>query len=131
MIITDPRESGFSGFTRSFGQVLGITIGATALNNELSSRLPAEYLASLPHGAGSAFGAITQISSIPEPLRSAIRLAFADSLRVIWYIVIGLSGLGLLVSLAIRSLPLESKTDAEWDLEHPHSKVLDKESTLV
>lgn len=58
----------FFGFVRSFGQVVGVTIGATVLQNELNKSLPASFVESLneAHGGGAeiAFAAIPVIKTM-------------------------------------------------------------------
>lgn len=52
-----------------------------------------------------------------EPLRTAVRAAFADSLRVVWQVCIGISGFAFVLSLFVKSLPLATVTDEEhWGL---------------
>lgn len=43
-------------------------------------------------------------------------MAFADSLRVIWQVMIGVSGLGLVSSLLMEHKELHLETDQDWDL---------------
>lgn len=58
------------------------------LTNELSQRLPAEFVSQLPAGIPSAFAAIPSIDGLEEPLRTTVRIAFAESIRVIWLVLI-------------------------------------------
>lgn len=50
--------------SRSFGQVFGIAIGSTVLQNRLSSTLPAEFVAQLGGSSEIAFAAIPVIASL-------------------------------------------------------------------
>lgn len=109
-----PQAMGFFNFARSLGQVFGIAIGNTALTNQLRKRLPAAFLAA--HGA-SAEAAIPFIQALAEPLRAQVKGAFADSLRVVWFVMLGISGAGLVSVLAMKSLPLTAETDEKWGLE--------------
>jgi len=52
-----------------------------------------------------------------EPLRTQVRAAFADSLETIWQVMIGLAGVGFLISFALKSLPLTTEVDENWGLE--------------
>lgn len=52
-----------------------------------------------------------------EPLRTEVRNAFAGSLQTLWRVSIGLSGLGLLVSLGMKGLPLHTAVDGNWGLK--------------
>ncbi|GAA5878611.1 hypothetical protein JCM8547_003844, partial [Rhodosporidiobolus lusitaniae] len=112
-----PHAMAFYGFVRSFGQVFGIAIGSTVLQNELVKKLPEQFAAQFGHGE-IAFAAIPYIKALDEPLRSLVRAAFADSLKVIWQTLIGVAGLGLLLSLPIQQMTLATETDEEnWGLK--------------
>lgn len=55
----------FYGFTRAFGQVFGIAIGSTILQNELTKNLPAEFAAQVGgEGSEIAFAAIPLIAGL-------------------------------------------------------------------
>lgn len=117
----------FLAFARSFGQVFGIVIGSTTLSNQLKTRLPIEYLASLPGGPGSAYSHITEISSLSEPLRSQVRIGLSDSIRYIWIVMIAFSVLGLALSFLQKAMPLSAVTDEAWGLA-PGKESLTSES---
>ncbi|KAM0752456.1 iron permease [Meredithblackwellia eburnea MCA 4105] len=120
----------FYGFQRSFGQVFGIAIGSTILQNQLIKKLPAEFFQTLEgtgSDAGLAFAAIPLISKLSEPLKTQVRVAFADSLRTIWQTSIGLSGLGLIVAVFMKSYKLVDVTDEKWGMEEKKAKVVDVE----
>lgn len=104
------------------GQVWGVTIGGTILQNQLSSRLPAAFLEQLPQGVGLAFSAIPLIGKLSEPLRSEVRQAFGESIVVIWQVMIGIAALGLLTSLPMKSLPLHTQVDERWGIEGKQSE---------
>lgn len=54
----------FFAFSRAFGQVVGITIGTAVLSNELSRKLPPQFLETL-HGIPSAtFAEIRSLSEL-------------------------------------------------------------------
>lgn len=106
----------FLAFSRSFGQVFGIVIGSTTLSNQLKKRLPAAFLETLPGGPGSAYSHITEISSIPEPLRSQVRIGLSDSIRYIWIVLIAFSTAGLVWSLFQKAMPLSAVTDEAWGI---------------
>ena len=93
-----------------------MTAGGTVLQNELGRRLPAEFLSQLPGGVSIAYSVIPVIRDLPEPLKTNVRHAFADSLRVYWQVLIGVSGAGLVTSLLMKGLPLHTKVDENWGL---------------
>ncbi len=114
-----PAAMGFYNFMRSLGQVFGIAVGNTVLTNQLHKKLPAEFLAE--HGA-SAEAAIPYIKALAEPLRHQVRVAFAGSLQTVWYVMVGIAGLGLISVLFMKSLPLTAETDDKWGLEEHEKK---------
>ncbi|GAA6000896.1 hypothetical protein JCM10207_004709 [Rhodosporidiobolus poonsookiae] len=112
-----PHAVAFFGFVRSFGQVFGIAISATVLQNELAKRLPETFAAQFG-GGEIAFAAIPYIKALEEPLRTLVRAAFADSLKVVWQVMIGISGLAFILSLPIQQITLTTETDEEnWGLK--------------
>ena len=95
-------------------QVWGVTIGATILQNKLTELLPPLFLDDFPKGAMIAYALIPQVPTVPQPLRKAVQDAFADSLRILWYVLIGITGVGFLSSLLMEGLPLHTKLDRDW-----------------
>ncbi|KAF9457247.1 iron permease [Collybia nuda] len=106
-------------FIRSFFQgsiAWGVTIGSTVLENQLKKRLPEEFVQSLPQGLELSYGAIPQISALAEPLRRQVRDAFSGSLAVLWQVLLGISALGLLSTLLMKELPMQTVVDERWGL---------------
>ncbi|KAI0316904.1 iron permease [Amylostereum chailletii] len=104
-------------FLRNFAQVWGVTIGGTILQNELKKRLPAEFLSQFPGGTAIAYATIPLISQLPDQLKMQVRAAFADSLRVVWFVLLGVAGLGFLCSLPMKQLRLHTEVDQDWALQ--------------
>ncbi|KAJ7641547.1 major facilitator superfamily domain-containing protein [Roridomyces roridus] len=107
----------FFTFLRNFALIWGITIGGTVVQNQLIHRLPSAFLAQFPGGTQIAFEIIPSIKSLPQPLKDQVRHAFAGSLQVLWNVIAGVSGLGLLISLAMKHLPLHTSVDSNWGTE--------------
>ena len=101
---------------RSFFQSWGITIGASVLQNQLKSRLPPAFLAQLPEGLEITYAAIPNIRNLAEPLRREVQDAFAQSLDVLWQVMIGLAGLGFLSALVMREIKMTTATDERFGL---------------
>ncbi|GJE93488.1 MFS general substrate transporter [Phanerochaete sordida] len=107
----------FFAFVRAFAQTWGITIASTALQNALKRRLPPAFLARFPGGLEIAFAAIPLINGLDEPLRGEVRVAFAESMRVIWLVMLGISGAGLLTVALLEEVPMKEMTDERYALE--------------
>ncbi|KAH8101198.1 Mfs1.2 [Cristinia sonorae] len=124
----------FFGFCRSFAAVWGISIGAAILQNELSKRLPSEVFSllltqtSFPNTIGTgpsqsninlAYSIIPLIHTLPSgsPLKHEVRVAFAESVGVIWKTMTGIVGIGLLASLIMRDVPMHRYVDERWNLQ--------------
>lgn len=93
------------------------TIGSTILQTQLKKKLPAEFLAQFPGGISLSYAAIPLISTLPEPLLGEVRAAFADSVDVIWQVMIGITALGLLACPLMKALPLHTQIDERWGLQ--------------
>ncbi|KAJ6585313.1 MFS general substrate transporter [Mycena capillaripes] len=96
----------FFTFLRNFAIVI--------LQNELTMRLPPAFLAQFPVGTQIAFEVIPSIRDLPQPLKNEVRHAFARSLQVLWNVLAGISGVGFLVSLFMKHLPLHTSVDTDW-----------------
>lgn len=57
----------FFGFVRSLGQVFGIAVGSTILQNRLAKTLPAEFAAQVGGRGDAAFAAIPTIKDLLRP----------------------------------------------------------------
>ncbi|KAI0763283.1 iron permease [Trametes elegans] len=106
----------FYNFCRTFSQTWGVTISASILQNELRKRLPAEFLAQFHSGVEIAYAAIPVIHTLPEPLQTEVRVAFADSMSVVWKAMIGFSGAGFLTLFLLREVPMQKHTDETYGL---------------
>ncbi|KAF7330813.1 MFS domain-containing protein [Mycena venus] len=113
-------------FTRSFFQTWGITISSTILQNMLEKKLPADFVSQFPAGFEIAYAAIPAIKHLEEPLKKQVQAAFASSMSVIWKTMIGISGLGLLLSFLMAELPMGNTVDENYGLQEKE-RVLDAE----
>lgn len=108
-----PQAMGFFQFSRSLGQVFGITIGSAVFTNRLGRTLPAAFVEA--HGASEA--AISYVAHLREPIRTQVRMAFASSLQTVWFVMLGIAVVGLLATLGLRSVPMTVERDEAWGLE--------------
>jgi hypothetical protein len=68
-------------------------------------------------GVQFSYAEIPQIASLSEPLKTQVRNAFADSLDVLWQVVVGIAAVGLVSSLVMKEVVMQSVTDERWGLE--------------
>lgn len=94
-----------------------MAISASILQNELKSRLPAEFVAKFPSGIEIAYAAIPVIHTLDEPLRTQVRVAFAESMAVVWKAMIGFSAAGFLTLFLLREVPMQKHTDETYGLQ--------------
>ncbi|KAF9236871.1 hypothetical protein BU15DRAFT_36301, partial [Melanogaster broomeanus] len=105
----------FMWFLRSFAGVWGVTIGSTVLQNELVKRLPSDFTSTIPDGgADLAYALIPELPLLQPQLLAQVEDAFAGGLMVIWQVLLGIAGLGLLCSLPMKGLPLTNSLDEQW-----------------
>nr|GAT49272.1 iron permease [Mycena chlorophos] len=104
-------------FLRNFALIWGVTIGGAILQNKLTSTLPEGFVAQFPGGTQIAFTIIPIIPSLEPDLRAQVQQAFAQAFVLLWRVVTGISGLGLLVGLAMKGLPLHAEVDEQWGLD--------------
>ncbi|KAI0799693.1 iron permease [Irpex lacteus] len=107
----------FFTFVRSLSQTIGVAIGGSILQNSLSHKLPQAYIAQLPSGVSFAYSAIPTLRSLDPNLRETVRHAFADSLKQLWLVLIGISGIGLVSVLFMTEIPMRNDLDEQWALE--------------
>ncbi|KAJ6610190.1 MFS general substrate transporter [Mycena sp. CBHHK59/15] len=117
-------------FTRAFTQTWGIAIAGTILQNQLKRNLPPAFVAQFPAGAQFAYAAIPAIKTLEEPLRTEVRTAFATSMAVIWKVMIGVAGLGMVFSAFMSEITLSTAMDENYALEHKKAERADEEKVV-
>ncbi|KAJ7485019.1 iron permease [Mycena galericulata] len=118
---------GFFAFCRAFAQTWGLTIASTILQNELAKNLPVAFTSQFAAGFEIAYAAIPTIHALPEPLKSEVRAAFADSMRVVWRTMIGISGAGLLTCVLLTEVPMVQHTDETYGLHAGEAGAAEKD----
>jgi EmrB/QacA subfamily drug resistance transporter len=97
-------------FSRSIGGSIGVAVFGTVFNNRLAVNLPkhvpAAALAKL-HGS-SVTANPTAVSHLPVVIRSGLRLAFSDSLHVVYLSAVPFAILAFLLALRLREVPLRT-----------------------
>ncbi|KAI9818754.1 MAG: hypothetical protein M1827_007574 [Pycnora praestabilis] len=98
-------------FFRSFGSAFGVAIGGVTFQNVLKKKLLAYPLLALDAAAYSKDSPtlvqiIKGMDGHPDEKAQLIQ-AFADSLKVIWLLACGVSGIALMVSFVIKDYSLD------------------------
>lgn len=86
------------------------------LQNELTSRLPQEFLSQISDTRVLAYSAVNRVRMLPEPLKSAVEDAFAKSLRKVWLVMLVMSAIGWLSCFMMKGLPLHGTVDERWNM---------------
>ena len=73
----------------------------------------------MPPGDNIVYSLATIVPQLDEPTQSIVRKAYADSLRVMWLMLLGVDILALICALCVRDIPLHRETDPQWDLDRP------------
>ena len=106
-------------------------IGGAILQNQLTKRLPAAFQSELSEGVELAYAAIPRIESLAEPLRTDVRVAFAQSMAVIGRTMLGIGGLGCLTLLLLKEVPMGVKTDEKYGLEVKGKEGMEMEECVL
>ena len=120
-LVQNAMESWFRFLSNWSSQTWGIAISGSILQNELKKRLPADFVAEFSAGTQIAYAAIPRIHQLPEPLRTEVQVAFADSLSMIWKVMIGISGIGVLALFLLKEIEMKTYTDTRFGLEEGKS----------
>ncbi|KAI0057350.1 MFS general substrate transporter [Artomyces pyxidatus] len=133
------RALAFYGFLRAYSQAWGICIGGTVLQNQLVARLPTTFTQEHPQNSQIAYALIPEIMSLAPEVRGEVRTAFAESVRVVWLVMLAFCALGVLASFFMEGLSMEKKVDEKWQLEQESvgtesgnvEKLLEKDATAI
>ena len=72
---------------------------------------------SLSNSAEGLYAFLPQIRFLGQPEKSELQKMFGDSVGVIWAVMTGIGGLGLLASLLMKNIPLQNVRDEKWTNE--------------
>jgi EmrB/QacA subfamily drug resistance transporter len=97
-------------FSRSIGGSIGVAVFGTVFNNRLAANLPkyvpAGALAKL-HGAAVTANP-TVVKHLPPAVRSGLRIAFSNSLHVVYLAAVPFAVVAFLLALRLREVPLRT-----------------------
>ena len=120
-------------FVRSFGQTFGVAIGGVIFQNEFDKGIAKQVLLgnispdyAIRGRDAAAF--VSLLRSVPEAVRIVLQYIYADSLRLMWYVMIPFAGIGLLTSFLSRDLSLNQQHDTAQRFEERSTTVNAEES---
>lgn len=103
-------------FFRAFGQAIGVAVGGTIFQNQMRSKLLTyPTLASRAGEYSKDASSLVQIikSMQDDAMKQNLRHAYADSLKVVWATMCGLSAVGLILSLGTKGLDMNKPLETE------------------
>lgn len=127
----ESRDSDSPGEANASLQSWGVAIGGTILQNSLRKKLPAAFDAQFPSGVQIAYAAIPRIRSLDPQLQILVRDAFASSLQLLWKVMIGIAGAGLLSVLLMKELTMRTDLDEQWGMQERKVDTSDAERRVV
>jgi hypothetical protein len=101
---------GLLTFFRAFGQSIGVVLGGVIFGNRFKTELQnASLYSDVPEYSNDAAALVKIINSLPSDnlQRNDFQLMYANSIRVVWSLMCGISGLALFLSFLIKSFSLD------------------------
>ena len=119
-------------FFRTVGQTLGVAVGGVILQNQMKHNIAtypsiSSNAAAYSHDAAALAAALRDMA--PSLLRANLRSAYADSLKVIWVTMCGLSALGFAIGLVVKDYPLDRFLPPQADAEATEAVKLPSQSS--
>lgn len=116
-LLSDPHFRLFvSHLLLLFMQAWAVAISGTILQNQLNTHLSPAFRATFPPGSDLAYSAIPAIAALPPSLQTAVRAAFAAGFRLMWRVLLGFCGAGLLSVALQKHVVLHEKMDERWGM---------------
>lgn len=100
-------------------QAWASSISATIFQNRLQARLPTAFLDLIPAGQDVTYSGIPLIPSLAPELQDTVRSVFAESIRLVWYISLGLCAAGFASVAVQKHVPLHTKMDNRFGMKGP------------
>jgi EmrB/QacA subfamily drug resistance transporter len=102
-------------FARSIGGSIGVAVFGTVFNNRLAANLPkhlpTQALKAL-HGTSVAANP-AQVRHLPTPVRDGLRIAFSDSLHVVFLSAVPFALTAFVLTFFLREVPLRKTTGGD------------------
>ena len=95
-------------FARSFGTAFGVALGGVIFQNEWTKLVADKVVGKLIPADKAIPSSLAEIAyqnikRFPEAVQDAYRWVYSDSMKTVWWVMMGLSIVGLLISLTARN----------------------------
>ncbi len=102
-------------FSRSIGGSIGVAVFGTVFDNRLAANLPKHVpAAALKHLHGTSVSANpAAVKLLPAPIRNGLRVAFSDSLHVVFLAAVPFAIIAFLLALRLKEIPLRTVMGAK------------------
>ncbi|KAG2416103.1 hypothetical protein HFD88_007295 [Aspergillus terreus] len=113
-------------FVRSFGIIWGLSVPAAIFNNQFdkfaSSISDSSVRDMLTGGNAYSYASSTTINTLPAQVRAETIDVYSRSLRVVWQVSIGFSGLSFLLCFLEKNIKLRAHLETEYGLKEKKAK---------
>lgn len=113
-------------FVRSFGIIWGLAVPAAIFNNQFDKYASAisddAVRGRFTGGNAYSYASGATISALPAQLRAETIDVYTRSLRVVWQVAIGFSGLSFLLCFFQKSIKLRSHLETDYGLKEKDAK---------
>lgn len=121
-------------FARSLGTAFGVGLGGVIFQNEWTRLVSRDVRQnkipeSLAIPSSLAEIAYKEIKELPEAVQQAYRWVYSDSLKTVWWVLMGLSIAGFLISLTARNDEVRGGLSGSQNFKDKKSSALDLEGT--
>lgn len=136
-----PFAAGMYAFFRNLGQAIGVALGGVAFQNDFRRRIASnpDFADRADEWARDASALVLIVRSMGDSPEEAaakhvIVEAYVDSLRTVWFIMMGLAALALVLALAgtkAKSLDRDLDTDQGLVVARPNESDTEKATKMV
>ncbi|GFF96212.1 uncharacterized MFS-type transporter C1399.02 [Aspergillus udagawae] len=113
-------------FVRSFGIIWGLSVPAAIFNNQFdkfaSSISDSSVRDMLTGGKAYSYASSATINALPAQVRAETIDVYSRSLRVVWQVSIGFSGLSFLLCFLEKNIKLRSHLETDYGLKEKEAK---------
>ena len=114
------------GFMRSYGSIWGISVPAAIFNARVESLRDSisDSMVSTQLAGGSAYSHATKeyITSLATPTQQQVIHVYSDSLKLVWQIALGFSGLCFLIVFAEKEVNMRKTVQTDFGLKERQKK---------